>query len=408
MKTVQAYVQGTRHVRQGKVCQDRTGFLNQNNVCAIALSDGAGNPKYTYSEYGAEVVVDTITRFFCNNFDHFYETQDDKKLSEVLIAVLLKELEKKAAELKADSVVRLSSTMLAVAVKGKKAIICHLGDGAIGAVTDEATTVISSPENGEYANSTYFVTGVRAADHVKIIKKTITDELGFFLMSDGTADYCYDDVKNEFREGARKMALIAYDDKADELLAKTIAEKMIADDTNSDDCSFISLMLSDRYSFEGTAQRSVDPVRRDKTSSTYEGPAKSEIPVREKTVPEVDRTENKPAAKKNMTGLVIALAGSVALVVVLAAMLFNRKTDVEEAAQEQSSTPVVEEVTQEVINEEEETQEPEAVTEEVSVEVHEVTAEEVHEETAEESTESVAPAKSLIRKFNTNLIDMDK
>ena len=266
MKTVQAYVQGTRHVRQGKVCQDRTAFLNENNVYSIALSDGAGNQKYTFSEYGAEVVTDTVTRFFCKNFDRFYEGKDEKELAKVLIAVLLRELRKKSEELGADSVVRLSSTLLSAAVKGDKVIICHLGDGAIGAVTVEDSRVISCPENGEFANSTYFVTGNKAAEHLKIIRKTIHDELGFFLMSDGTADYCYDDQNNCFRDGARKMALVAYDKDSDKLLEKTIVEKMIAGDTNSDDCSFISLMLADRYSYEGKVP---EPKRDLKKTETY-------------------------------------------------------------------------------------------------------------------------------------------
>ncbi len=266
MKTVQAYVQGTRHVRQGKVCQDRTAFLNENNVYAVALSDGAGSPQYTFSEYGAEVVTDTVTRFFCKNFDRFYEGKDERELAMVLIAVLLKELKKKSEELGADSVVRLSSTLLSAAVKDDKVIICHLGDGAIGAVTAEDSRVISCPENGEFANSTYFVTGNKAAEHLKIIRKTIQDELGFFLMSDGTADYCYDDRNNCFRDGARKMALVAYDKDSDKLPEKTIVEKMIADDTNSDDCSFISLMLADRYSYEGKIP---EPERNLKMAEVY-------------------------------------------------------------------------------------------------------------------------------------------
>ena len=292
-----------------------------------------------------------------------YEVQDTKELSKVLITVLVKALKEKADELGADSIERLASTLLAVAVKDRRVIICHLGDGAIGAVTSEGSKVVSAPDNGEYANSTYFVTGQKASDHLKITKKAITDELGFFLMSDGTADYCYDDTSNAFRDGARKMALLAYDPNPHEVLEKTIVEKMIGDDTNSDDCSFVSLMFEDRYSYEGGAgskastggsglegmaeeKESHHVHDRDISRSSVMGLKKDNAgDDRQKVVKDVKEVKDinseiaERKKKKSVNSLIIILVASLVLVIALASAVLIKtgKDKAEESSEAESA-----------------------------------------------------------------------
>lgn len=57
--------------------------MSENGVTVIALADGAGSKKYTHSAQGAECVTKTITKFFCNNFDKFYEKKDTNGLCSV-------------------------------------------------------------------------------------------------------------------------------------------------------------------------------------------------------------------------------------------------------------------------------------------------------------------------------------
>lgn len=240
---IQAYEQGGKHKKKNIVCQDRTGFLCENNVYSIALADGAGNPKYTHSQVGAEVVVESVNRFLCNNFDIFYDEADDKGLTKVLIKVLRDALQSKADELGLDGIEVLSSTLLCVAVKDDKYIVCHLGDGAIGGLKENVTVPISVPDNGEYANATFFVPGPNAAERLRIIKGSTMNFRAFFLMSDGTAEFVYDDDKKSFHDGARKMALWANIKDGQNLLSDTIRTNMTEADSLSDDCSFICMSI---------------------------------------------------------------------------------------------------------------------------------------------------------------------
>lgn len=264
MNVIQSYVQGAKHKAVEKPCQDRTGYLHQNGVWAIALADGAGNPRYTHSEIGAEVVVDTITKFFCDNFDLFYEKKDESELGKVVLTVCRRALTGKAEELGLDSISRLSSTLLAVAVKEDKMVYCHIGDGVIGKNTPNGSAVISAPDNGEYANSTFFVTTRGAEDRMRIGKAVLDDETAFFLMSDGTSEYIYDEDHSAFYPAAAKMATLAAYRNGEKQLEEIIKEHMVNSDLTSDDCSFICLSFAQET---GT-------VIRDKKKSPYEYAAK--------------------------------------------------------------------------------------------------------------------------------------
>ncbi|MBR2591314.1 MAG: protein phosphatase 2C domain-containing protein [Clostridia bacterium] len=238
---IQTYQQGGRHKVTEQPCEDRTYSLSENGVDVIALADGAGNAKYTHSADGAEWVCKAVCTFFCNNFDKFYEEQSEEKLSTVIMAVCQKALQKRADELELDSIARLSSTLLCVAIKKEKVIGVHIGDGVIGKLTPDGTKVVSAPENGEFAGTTYFITNPQANRFIHIFKEYRKEAVSYFLMSDGTADYVYDKLTESFYTAAKKMALMVFDEKGQEKLEKTVKDYMVEKDKKSDDCSFICL-----------------------------------------------------------------------------------------------------------------------------------------------------------------------
>ncbi len=241
MRSIQSYVQGGKHISKGIPCEDRTFSITKNQVMSIALADGAGNQKYTHSGQGAECVTRVAANFLCDNFDNFYVKEDEEELKKVFIAVLRKALSALAEELKLDSIIRLSSTVLAVAVKGNKYIACHLGDGMIGALKVNGTEPFSLPNNGEFANETYFVPSPGAEENLKIKRGIVEDILAFFLMSDGTADYIYEDYEKKFSPAALKMTGMLYETNGSDRLHETIQKYMIEPNNTSDDCSFIVL-----------------------------------------------------------------------------------------------------------------------------------------------------------------------
>lgn len=246
MNVIQTYQQGGKHKANNQPCEDRTYYLSKNGVEVIALADGAGSSKYTHSAEGAECVTRTISEFFCNNFDKFYTKDDSEELKAVLMSVCQRALQKKVEELGLDGISRLSSTLMCVAIKEEKVICCHIGDGVIGKLTSKGTEVVSSPENGEFAGTTYFITNPNADKYIHIIKENTNDAISYFLMSDGTSDYIYNKFDNSFYDAARKMATMSAKSNGQEELEKTINQYMIDRDKTSDDCSFICLSIDEK------------------------------------------------------------------------------------------------------------------------------------------------------------------
>ena len=276
MNIIQSYAQGARHIANSQPCEDRTLGKIQNGVCVIALADGAGNSKYTHSAQGAECITETICNFFCNNFDKFYDIESEKEQQQVITAICHHALKQNAEEIGLDSITKMSSTMLCVAVKNDKAVVCHIGDGVIGVLTDDGVKVVSKPDNGEFASTTFFIASPTASEHLRIQKFTITGEHAFFMMSDGVSEYVYNENSGELNNGALKMSLMAFEKNGNESLAKTIDEFMIKKDSASDDCSFICVSLTDTVPPAFVAQEEKTDTPEADSSISTENDSKSQ------------------------------------------------------------------------------------------------------------------------------------
>ncbi len=188
-KSAGASVRGRSHSAYDLPCQDRVYASASRRVSVIALSDGAGSCRY--SHYGAEIVVKETCKLLSKRFHRLYGLNNQQIASKVLNK-LLKKIKRKVKRLKAESIKEFSSTLLFVAVSDTRCILGHIGDGVIGKLMGDRLSVLSYPENGEYLNTTFFVTGSDALKHMRIQRNTIEDTSGFILMSDGASESLYD------------------------------------------------------------------------------------------------------------------------------------------------------------------------------------------------------------------------
>lgn len=232
-----ASIEGRLHLQKNIPCQDRIYSLNDRDVNVISLSDGAGSCKF--SHFGAEVVTQSICEIMVNIFDDAY--QNDDKIKEKIINKILQNLDIKAQEI-GTNIQELSSTLLFVAVKNNKYISGHIGDGVISYLFEDNINILSHPDNGEYANSTYFVTSSDVKDHFRIYRGEITSITGFILISDGTAERLYDKKNKKFSNAAKQILEWLDDNSSSDVsialkdnLEKFFKEKIL------DDCS-INLM----------------------------------------------------------------------------------------------------------------------------------------------------------------------
>lgn len=162
-------------------------------MAVAALADGAGSR--ARSALGAEAVVRATLRLLLVQFDALYEqvSTHPAEACKVIHEILLHELHKAAGQHDCE-VSDLASTLLFVAHKDDRFIAGHIGDGVIAlANASGEVSTLSGPENGEFANTTVFVTDHEASKKMRLYHgKHSQPPIGYALMSDGTAESLYD------------------------------------------------------------------------------------------------------------------------------------------------------------------------------------------------------------------------
>lgn len=178
---------GRSHLETATGCQDAVSIATTRNSACIALADGAGSKKH--SAIGSQAVANAISSHVVRNFDQMYrhiERRSDQALDMVMVPALRALRDK--AKRQGVTLDALASTLLFSAFKSGRYIAGHIGDGVIGIMTGDEIRVLSLPENGEYANTTYFITDKNARSHLRLYSGLAKEGYGAILMSDGTAE----------------------------------------------------------------------------------------------------------------------------------------------------------------------------------------------------------------------------
>ena len=321
---------GQRHISTGRRCEDRSKTFSANGVTAIAVADGAGSDTYDFAADGAQCVVDTITRFLCNNFEKFYTTESEEELATVVIGICREALQKKAEELDVDSIQRMASTLLAVAVKDNRFIACHLGDGVIGRLTPDGAEVITAPDNGEFAGTTFFVTTQGAVSHLRIKRGFTGNTISYFMMSDGAADFLLN-ADGTFATAAEKMALLAEKSDGQQQLVNIMQETIVQLDAMSDDCSYAALSV--RRSTSSIRQRiqqaSAKPKDEEQAPIQQNDPTVSMPPPMMQTAPVGGYPPSQPVQKKKRGKawiIILSIVGLCAVIGITALILHHKNT----------------------------------------------------------------------------------
>lgn len=176
---------GTSHVATSAPCQDREGFRVVDDAdggeAAIAvICDGAGSA--SLSDLGAELVCEAFrtkaSGFVCERGTNAL-TRDD-------LVVWLEEIQERIAALaEAENAAPrdFACTLLFLAASEQKTICAQVGDGAIVLNDGECLEVAHWPENGEYANQTFFVSEGDAQEHLQFA--SFGPVRDFVVFSDG-------------------------------------------------------------------------------------------------------------------------------------------------------------------------------------------------------------------------------
>ncbi|THE12317.1 protein phosphatase 2C domain-containing protein [Bacillus timonensis] len=201
-KFASAQTVGRGHIKQQLPCQDYTFCVQTQDMTILVLADGAGSAPS--SHIGAQTVVHKMMTILQNHFEEMFEEDDQQLLRKRIIGILLNELE--GIENFSGNIKEYASTLLYVAIKGDRYLAGHIGDGVIGLqVAGGSFKVLSNPENGLFANTTYFITSDEAWKYLRLYKGETHAKTGFILMSDGTADSLFNKKKQGFAPAIPRM-----------------------------------------------------------------------------------------------------------------------------------------------------------------------------------------------------------
>lgn len=240
---VSAEVQGSGHKKTDTPCQDKTICISRNKVHLIALADGAGSA--SLSHYGAEAVITQVGNYVVDNFDNLCEL-GFKEIKASIAQVMRHTLEALSIQLGCEKR-DLSSTFLLVAVKRDRFISIHVGDGVIGILDRDGLKVLSSPENGEYANMTWFTTASSLEAVMRIYAGDASITSGFILMSDGVEPSLYNGTDDTLADAVFNLMYMNAKCSAGEM--KAMLEDCLANVISlrtRDDCS-LALLSRTRF-----------------------------------------------------------------------------------------------------------------------------------------------------------------
>jgi Protein phosphatase 2C len=238
---------GKSHIDAGIPCQDAFSFRAVDDVLMAVVCDGAGSAALSHigSNSVAKAVVDILhARLVSGEALHQLNNDEFRIRIENIIADARASLELLAQE-QQKSLDDYAATLVGVICSTELGYFFHIGDGlAIAqACGTDGTTILSLPENGEYANETYFITGNEWKAHLRITPINTAIKL-LALMSDGAAPFVMGkgnlDFYRPFIDPVAKYLDTVSEQEGSEALANTLADSRTYQITSDDKALLIA------------------------------------------------------------------------------------------------------------------------------------------------------------------------
>ena len=237
---------GQKHINRGVPCEDSSIAVQKNGVSAVVVADGAGSKQYTHARFGSKACVETVSDLLTEHFDALYNENREAAIRSLIIANIHIAFADLIKEMQLESIEQLSCTLLFCAVKDRRVLAGHIGDGLMVRISSDGICPLTMPQN-DAAGHTYFVTANHAADYLRIVKTTTDNLHAVCLMTDGVQDSVYDENSGLVKPVVVRMAdTFAKGRENGESEIKNILEKFIVGASNaSDDSSFGVLYFND-------------------------------------------------------------------------------------------------------------------------------------------------------------------
>ena len=174
---------GPLHVINATPCQDAFSYkVLPSGVGLIAVADGLGSA--FLSDLGATDATITAVLSARQNISSIACDEPDlKQIAKDAVSGARKALEEKAQEYQCE-LKDLACTLIVVAMHNDNVAVAHIGDGAVVAETRDGLQLISSPEDSEYANEVFPLTGKEWWKHLRVTQ-VVSCISGIMAFTDG-------------------------------------------------------------------------------------------------------------------------------------------------------------------------------------------------------------------------------
>lgn len=185
-KYVNASSAGMAHIFKAETCQDECfvkvfALHNSQEILLCLAADGAGSS--VYGGKGAEIACKEAQCLIENWIVNSNASNPTKELVVGWVTAIQKRIYE-VAENENLSSRDYACTLLCSIVAHNSAIFFQVGDGAIIIRKDKQLVPVFWPENGEYANTTYFITDDNSLSHL-MVKITDVPPNELAMLTDG-------------------------------------------------------------------------------------------------------------------------------------------------------------------------------------------------------------------------------
>lgn len=242
-KLVFSSVQGTSHIQSGLPCQDYCAGTIAGTTVVVACADGAGSAEF--SQLGSKAAVDSFLEVASG------DVVPTKEQVEGWVDIARERL-LAAAEANGSTPRELACTFLAALVGDGWAAFAQLGDGVIVFDGPDGYNFAFWPENGEYANTTRFLSDDDYRQHLRVeIDKRNVSELA--VLTDGLQMLALDvagaKVHDRFFTPLFRTVRNGPDEVALQIsLREFLASKRVSERTDDDK----TLLLATRITTDGS------------------------------------------------------------------------------------------------------------------------------------------------------------
>ena len=198
-----ASVTGTRNLEQGAHGQDASHSVMTEHLLVAVVCDGAGSVQE--GRAGAEFFARRLAELLPGSVPASNELPEALPPGERLEAIVRSAIETVRMSLAAVAASRdllltdYSCTLVGCVATPLGGCLFHIGDGFAIQQIGSGECILSQPENGEFADETYFVTDHNWSDHLRF---TVLPAPGtgcvIGLMSDGTAPFAVNRARSGF------------------------------------------------------------------------------------------------------------------------------------------------------------------------------------------------------------------